>query len=189
MFWPPAQLWIVELKNRSRPITSIPVFTIGQTTPAVTTPASSLFFASSLYTRPDIQPAAAPLPMQMMMQAMGLMPISSMTTPPSHPAMPVRSTTVPNTPPSNAPAELPYTAAPMMIGARASVIGNGPKRTKLLRTCSTTMMDANRARPVCLRSPLRGVALLILNSFLLSLRSRRMRRSLIIYTDVCSVNF
>ena len=122
------------------------------------------------------------------MQAMGLMPISSMTTPPSHPARPVRNTTVPKTPPSSAPAELPYTAAPMMIGARASVIGNGPKRTKLLRTCSTTMMDANRARPVCLRSPLRGVALLILNSFLLSLRSWRMRRSLIIYTYACSVN-
>lgn len=68
--------------------------------------------------------------------------------PGSQPKMQANNTTAPNTPPRHAPAFGPYRAAPIRIGARASVMVKGPNLTKLATTCRTTIMAVIRASPV-----------------------------------------
>ena len=81
---------------------------------------------------------------------------------------------MPNTKPSQAPAQAPYSAAPTTIGISTSEMEKGPKRTKAPRSWSMTTTAVSRAIPVSVRVSILFFS--IFSSFLLSLRSGRMRR-------------
>ena len=88
------------------------------------------------------------------------------------------------TSPRYAPADGPYSAAPMIMGARARVMDTGPNLMKLLITCSTMITAVNMARFAMRFVRPAGLAFgFLLFSpitvyLLLSLRGERMRRIL-----------
>lgn len=90
------------------------------------------------------RPAAAP-------QAMPLLSTVTMAPPGSaarkRPASPDRSTTAPNTSPSQQPMPQPYRAAPSAMGIRTSETENGPKRMALPTSRSTAAMAARSPPP------------------------------------------
>ena len=90
------------------------------------------------------RPAAAP-------QAMPLLSTVTMAPPGSaarkRPASPDRSTTAPNTNPSQQPMPQPYRAAPSTRGIRTSETEKGPKRMALPTSRSTAAMAARSPPP------------------------------------------
>lgn len=90
------------------------------------------------------RPAAAP-------QAMPLLSTVTMAPPGSaarkRPASPDRSTTAPNTSPSQQPMPQPYRAAPSTMGIRTSEMEKGPKRMALPTNWSIAAMAAKSPPP------------------------------------------
>ena len=81
---------------------------------------------------------------------------------------------MPNTKPSQQPAQGPYRAAPTTMGTRTREMEKVPKRMKEPRSWSTTTMAVSKASPVSFL--VSKVLRFIFNSSLLSPRSRRVRR-------------
>ncbi len=93
-----------------------PVFTIGTTTAAATTPTNGLpIFRNSCATAPPTKPAAVPFARQTSTVSNGLT-FQRMLPPTSQPKMQATETTTPNTNPRIAPSRAPNSTPPITSG-------------------------------------------------------------------------